>query len=43
VFLTGAGMRGLGLPDCVRQARDTAAQVSAALLHINKPVLEVQT
>ena len=43
VFLTGAGMRGLGLPDCVRQARDTATQVSAALLRINKPVLEVQS
>jgi oxygen-dependent protoporphyrinogen oxidase len=43
VFLTGAGMRGLGLPDCVRQAKDTAAQVSAALLRMNRPVLEAQS
>jgi oxygen-dependent protoporphyrinogen oxidase len=27
VFLTGAAMRGLGIPDCVRQAGETAAQV----------------
>jgi oxygen-dependent protoporphyrinogen oxidase len=31
VFLTGAGMRGLGIPDCVRQAQETANQVIAAM------------
>ena len=39
VFLTGAAMRGLGLPDCVRQARETAAQVLAATsLRPSQPV-----
>ena len=42
VFLTGAGMRGLGLPDCVRQAKDTAAQVAAALNIPTRSVLEAQ-
>ena len=27
VYLTGSGMRGMGLPDCVRQARETAGQI----------------
>ncbi len=31
VFLTGAGMRGLGIPDCVRQAQETATQVLDAI------------
>ncbi len=31
VFLTGGGYRGVGIPDCVRDARDTARQVAAAL------------
>jgi oxygen-dependent protoporphyrinogen oxidase len=29
VLLTGAGLRGLGIPDCVRQAQETARQVAA--------------
>lgn len=29
VLLTGAGMRGLGIPNCVRQAQETARQVAA--------------
>lgn len=31
VFLTGAAMRGLGIPDCVRQASDTADHVMKAV------------
>jgi oxygen-dependent protoporphyrinogen oxidase len=31
VFLTGAAMRGLGIPDCVRQASETASRVLNAL------------
>jgi oxygen-dependent protoporphyrinogen oxidase len=29
VLLTGAGLRGLGIPDCVRQAQETARQIAA--------------
>ena len=32
VFLTGAGMRGLGIPDCVKQAEDTARRVLGGAL-----------
>lgn len=31
VHLTGSGMRGLGLPDCVRQARETATNLLQGL------------
>ncbi len=27
LYLTGSGMRGIGIPDCIRQARETAGQV----------------
>ncbi len=27
LYLTGSGMRGMGIPDCVRQARETAKQI----------------
>jgi oxygen-dependent protoporphyrinogen oxidase len=27
LYLTGSGMRGMGIPDCVRQARETAGQI----------------
>jgi oxygen-dependent protoporphyrinogen oxidase len=27
LYLTGSGMRGIGIPDCIRQARETANQV----------------
>lgn len=32
IWVTGSAYRGVGLPDCVRQARDTAAQVVGALV-----------
>jgi oxygen-dependent protoporphyrinogen oxidase len=32
LWVTGAACRGVGIPDCVRQGRDTAAQVAAAVL-----------
>jgi protoporphyrinogen oxidase len=32
LFLTGSGFRGVGIPDCVADARKTAAQVAAWLL-----------
>ena len=31
IFLTGGGYRGVGIPDCIRDARDTAQQVAAEL------------
>ena len=31
LYLTGSGMRGMGIPDCVRQARETANQIVDAL------------
>lgn len=31
VFLAGAGYRGSGIPDCVRQAREAAAAAASAL------------
>ncbi len=31
LYLTGSGMRGMGIPDCVRQARETANQIVKAL------------
>jgi oxygen-dependent protoporphyrinogen oxidase len=31
VFITGSPYRGVGLPDCVKQAQETAAQVVRAL------------
>ncbi|MCB9418210.1 MAG: protoporphyrinogen oxidase [Ardenticatenaceae bacterium] len=31
LYLTGSGMRGMGIPDCVRQARKTANQIIEAL------------
>jgi oxygen-dependent protoporphyrinogen oxidase len=27
LYLTGSGMRGMGIPDCIRQARETAGQI----------------
>jgi len=42
LFLTGGGMRGLGVPDCIRQARETAAELQPFLrqqeLQAAKPV-----
>jgi oxygen-dependent protoporphyrinogen oxidase len=38
VFLAGAGMRGLGIPDCVRQAQETAAQVLTSLAGASSPM-----
>jgi len=34
IFLTGAAMRGLGIPDCVRQAGDTADQVLSEMVNM---------
>ena len=31
IFLTGGGYRGVGLPDCIRDARDTARQIAAEI------------
>ena len=31
LFLTGSAYRGVGIPDCVRQANETAAKVHAYL------------
>ena len=31
LFVTGAGFRGIGIPDCVRDAKNVAAQVAVRL------------
>lgn len=37
VFITGAGFEGVGLPDCIRQGKDTAAEAFAYLKHQELP------
>jgi oxygen-dependent protoporphyrinogen oxidase len=35
LFVTGSGFRGVGIPDCVADARATAARVAAYLADVH--------
>ena len=39
LFLCGASYRGIGVPDCVRQGRDTAERMRSLTLDVHAPKL----
>jgi oxygen-dependent protoporphyrinogen oxidase len=42
LFVTGSGYRGVGIPDCVADARTTAARVAEWLTAVSRPQLEAR-